>query len=54
MNFWITLWTIVFALGMVIFTGVAIVVAIGGPADIKAMFAGIARHHDEAMEKGDL
>lgn len=54
MNAWITLWTVVFALGMLIYTGVAIVVTLGGLSDVRAMVAGIQRHHDEAMEKGEL
>ena len=47
MEFWITFWTVLFFLCIAIFVGVAVIVAVGGVADIRALFAGIKEKHRE-------
>ena len=48
MDMWINIWTVVFALTLLVFAGLVIVIAIGGWSDIKAMFATL-----ESQEKSD-
>lgn len=38
MEFWSTLWTVVFVLCLLIFAGVAVYVSIGALGDIRALF----------------
>ena len=47
MEFWVWLWTIVFAVSMLIFTGVSIVVSIGAIGDIKSLFRNIGREQKD-------
>ena len=47
MEFWITFWTVLFFFCIAIFAGVAVIVAVGGVADIRALFAGIDEKHRE-------
>lgn len=37
MGFWLHFWTVVFVLALVLFTGLAVVVSLGGYADIRSM-----------------
>lgn len=39
METWISIWTVIFVLTLLVFTALLVVIAIGGWADIKAMFA---------------
>jgi hypothetical protein len=50
MQFWISFWTAVLIAAVAIFTGLAVVVAIGGFFDVKAMFRTILTHHAEEDE----
>ena len=47
MEFWVMFWTVLFFLCVAIFAGVAVVVTIGGVADIRALFARIDEKHRE-------
>jgi hypothetical protein len=47
MAFWITFWGIVLALGLAAFSVLAVVVTVGGFADVKAMFRSIETHHEQ-------
>lgn len=51
MSFWETFWQIVLVVGVIGFAGLAIVVAIGGLADIRAMLRSIESRH-ESREEG--
>ena len=45
MDFWINFWTVCFLLSILVFAGVAVVVAIGGISDIRALFNRIDEQH---------
>ena len=47
MDFWITFWGVCFLICMVVFAGVAVIVAVGGVSDIRALFSGIDEQHRE-------
>ena len=51
MKFWETFWQFVLVIGVIGFAGLAIVVAIGGLSDIRAMLRHIASRH-ESLEEG--
>ena len=51
MNMWATFWGIVLVLVLTIFAILAVVVAIGGFADVKSLFATIASQHEESSEE---
>ena len=52
MDFWITFWTACFLISILIFAGVAVVVAIGGLSDIRALFSRIdAQHQNHEKEE---
>ena len=51
MNFWINFWTVFFFLSLAIFAGLAVVVAIGGFFDIKALFKSLTEEAKELKEK---
>ncbi len=46
MDFWVSFWGWLLVLGLTVFAGLAIVVAIGGASDIRAMFRTIREQHD--------
>ena len=46
MDIWINIWTVVFALTILVFGTLVVVVGIGGWADIKAMFRTLDAHDD--------
>ncbi len=50
MAFWISFWAAVLGLGIAAFTVLAVVVTVGGFADVKAMFRNIERHHEQEGE----
>ncbi len=43
MEFWSTLWTVVFVLCLLIFAGVAVYVGVGAIGDIRALFKRMER-----------
>lgn len=45
MNFWIYFWSIVFGVGLTIFAGLSITVAIGGFYDIRSLFKSLNSQH---------
>ena len=45
MDFWITFWGLCFLICMVVFAGMAVIVAVGGVSDIRALFTGIDEQH---------
>ena len=45
MEFWIKLWTIIFVVGLGIFTLLAIAVSIGGYFNIRSLFKSIESQH---------
>ena len=47
MDTWAIFWAVVLIVVLIIFTGVSIVVGIGGFADVKALFRDIDKQHDE-------
>lgn len=47
---WITLWGIVLAVTLLLYTGLFLWVAFGGLADIRAMLQSLDRQHREAAE----
>ena len=47
LDFWITLWKIVFIVGVVLFGSLAVWVTIGGFFDIKRLFKTIAESHQQ-------
>ena len=53
MDTWITIWTVVFALTLLVFSVLVIVVGIGGWPDIKAMFTALDSQND-SEESGEL
>ncbi len=53
MLFWQTLWTIVLILGLLIFAVLSVVVAIGGYADLRALFRDIDAQHQSSKDAGD-
>jgi len=50
MSFWATLWKVVFIVGSVVFTGMAVWVTIGGVRDIKRLFAKIEESHKQTPD----
>ena len=46
MQFWINLWTIVFFVSLALFAGLAVVVAIGGFFNIKALFKKLSEENE--------
>jgi hypothetical protein len=50
MAFWISFWGAVLALGIAAFTVLAVVVTVGGFADVKAMFRNLETHHEQDGE----
>lgn len=52
MDFWITFWGVCFLICMVVFAGVAVVVAIGGVSDIRALFTSIDEQHRKQDREG--
>lgn len=54
MSFWEFFWAALLIFGLAIFTGLAVVVAIGGFADIRAMFRNIDRQHEREIEANGL
>lgn len=50
MNFWETLWKIVFFAGIGLFAGMAVWVTIYGARDIKKMFKNITNQHEQETE----
>ena len=47
---WPTIWAWIITAGLTVFALVAIVVAIGGFFDVRAMFRNIAAQHEAAQE----
>ena len=47
MSFWIGFWTIVLVVALVTFTGLAVVVSIGGFFDLKRLFRKIVESHEQ-------
>lgn len=47
MSFWATFWTWTFLIAIIFFAGMAVVVAIGGFFDIRALFRTIREQHEE-------
>lgn len=47
MSFWPQFWTWFLVVSLVLFVGLAVVVAIGGFFDIKAMFRSLRQRHEE-------
>jgi len=45
MTFWITLWTGLLILGLLIYAGVALAVSVGGLFDIRSMFRRLDEQH---------
>ena len=53
MDFWADFWAVVAALSLGIFAILAVVVAIGGFFDVKAMFKNLDSQHAEQNHEGD-
>ncbi len=53
MSFWEVFWQVVLLVSLVAFAGLAVVVAIGGLGDIRAMLRSIDKHHDETSSESD-
>lgn len=47
MEFWSTLWAVVFALCLVVFAAVAVYVSVGAIGDIRALFRRMGRRDGE-------
>ena len=50
MSFWATFWTAVFALTILVYCGLVVVVTIGGWKDVRAMFKTLDQQHENADE----
>lgn len=50
MDFWITFWAIVFAMTLLVYTGLVLVVTFGGWKDMRAMFHTLDVQHQEEEE----
>lgn len=50
MNFWIDFWTVFFFASLAVFTGVAIVVSIGGFFDVRSLFKSLTAGPDEQAD----
>lgn len=53
MNFWESFWPWVLGISVVAFSGLAIVVTIGGISDIRAMLRSIEQNHSANTESSD-
>ncbi len=51
MSFWMILWTVVFAVCLIGFAVVAVVVAIGGIGDIRALFVNMKSTRNSETEQ---
>jgi len=51
MNFWILLWKVVLIAGVIMFSGMAVWVTIGGLFDIKRLFTRIEQSHKKEEKK---
>ena len=51
MDFWIKFWTYFFYASIVLFSGLSVVVAIGGFFNIRTMFKGMAKRNTPSEEK---
>ncbi len=51
LSFWILLWKIVLIGALVLFGSMAVWVTIGGFHDIKRLFAGMAKSHQQEAEE---
>ncbi len=51
MDFWIKFWTYFFIASIVLFSGLAVVVAIGGFFNIRTMFKDMAKRNLETEEQ---
>ena len=47
MEFWIAMWTVVFAVCLLLFAGVAVYVSVGAIGDIRALFRKMRRRGEE-------
>lgn len=52
MNFWIDFWTFFFFASLVVFTGVAIVVSIGGFFDVRSLFKSLSKPAEHRVSDG--
>ena len=50
MTFWLPFWTTTLVVGIVLFVGLAVVVSIGGLADVRALFSSIVAQHDASSD----
>ncbi|HJN66378.1 MAG TPA: hypothetical protein QF761_09265 [Pirellulales bacterium] len=50
MTFWIWFWGIALVMTLLFYTGLTVVVAVGGFKDVLAMFRNLDRQHREANE----
>ena len=48
MSFWIFLWKAVLILGLLVFTSMAVWVAVGGYRDIKKLFRKVEEEHESS------
>jgi len=54
MDAWAIFWAVVLIVVLIIFTGVSIVVGIGGFSDVKALFRDIdEQHHEDDLTDDD-
>jgi len=53
MSFWISFWSVLLAVALVIFAGLAVVVTIGGFYDIRRLFRSIDAKHAEQEQDGE-
>ena len=51
MEFWIKFWTYFFIVSIVLFSGLAVVVAIGGFFNIRTMFKDMAKRNSQIDEQ---
>lgn len=57
MDVWSTIWTVIFAVTILVYTGLVAVVTVGGWSDIQAMFKQLdeaADDHEDDPKQGSL